>query len=93
MAKAKLESRIERESCDYAIARGWFEVKLEKCSKDGIPDRLLARKPEGVVLIEFKRPGDGELSAAQQRRIKTLREHGVTVYVVDSLEQAKKILL
>lgn len=92
MAKTKREIQIERDSCDYGEARGWFEVKLEKCSKDGMPDRLLSRRPEGVILIEFKRPDDGELSDAQIRRHKELRDHGVTVYVVDSLEQAKKIL-
>lgn len=93
MAKTTIrESRLERDFCDYAVARGWFEVKLEKCSKDGMPDRFLARKPEGVVLIEAKRPGDGEVSEAQKRRHKELREHGVTVHVIDDLETAKTIL-
>lgn len=92
MAKLKREITIERSCSDYAEARGWFEVKLEKCSKDGMPDRFYARKPEGVILVEYKRPDDGELSDSQIRRHKELRDHGVTVYVVDSLKQAKKIL-
>lgn len=92
MTKPKLESKLERESMDYAAARGWFEVKLMQCSKDGMPDRFLARKPEGVILIEMKREDGGELSPAQIRRHKELRDHGVTVYTVDSLADAKKIL-
>lgn len=92
MIKPKLESALERDAMDYAVARGWFEVKLERCSKDGMPDRFLARKPEGVILIEMKRENGGELSPAQIRRHKELRDHGVTVYTVDNLADAKKIL-
>lgn len=90
--RTKLEAPLERDCMDYAVARGWFEVKLEKCSKDGMPDRFLARKPEGVILIEMKREHGGELSPAQLRRHKELRDHGVTVYTVDNLAQAKAIL-
>lgn len=91
-AKDRLESELERQSMDYAVARGWFEVKLMVCSKDGMPDRFLARKPEGVILIEMKREVGGELSEAQVRRHKELRDHGVTVHVVDNMEQAKRVL-
>ena len=91
-AKDRLESELERQAMDYAVARGWFEVKLETCSKDGMPDRFLARKPEGVILIEMKREVGGELSGAQVRRHKELRNHGVTGSVIDSLEEAKSVL-
>lgn len=92
MSKGKLEAPLERDCMDYAIARGWFEVKLERCSKDGMPDRLLARAPEGVVLVEMKREIGGELSSAQLRRHKELREHGITIHVIDSLADAKRLL-
>jgi len=84
------ESDIETEGSKYAVRRGWFVVKLMACSIDSMPDRLHHRK--GVTMyIEYKKPGE-PARAKQILRHKQLRAHGITVHVVDSLEQAHDIL-
>jgi len=83
-----LESDLERAAMQYAEKRGWFEFKIEKASKGGLPDRFLSRFDRGVILVEFKRDGE-EPSAQQLKRHKELRDHGVTVKVFDNLTAFK----
>jgi len=85
------EIEIERPACEFAESRGWFQFKIEKASKNGIPDRFFARNGL-IILIEFKRPGE-EPNAQQQKRHRELRKQGVPVFVVDNLDEAKRILL
>lgn len=90
MIKRKLESGIQSDARDYAILRGWWCIKVETPSMNGVPDFLYLRR--GVYIwIEWKTP-DGALSAIQVKRIKEMREHGATVHVCDNLEDAKRIL-
>lgn len=91
MTRSKLESDNTSAAHDYAKLRGWWTIKVDTPTCNGVPDRLYLRR--GVyVWIEWKRPGGGELSAIQVRRIKEMREHGATVYVLDNLDEAKAIL-
>lgn len=84
------ESDIESAGTKFAERRGWFVVKLEKCSIDSMPDRLHHRK--GITLyIEYKRPGEGP-TVKQALRHKQLRAQGIPVHVVDNLEDAYVIL-
>lgn len=85
------EVEIERPACSFAESKGWFQFKIEKASKNGIPDRFFARNSL-IILIEFKRPGE-EPNAQQQKRHRELRKQGVPVFVVDNLDEAKRILL
>lgn len=88
--KSKRESAIQKEGREYAEIRGWWCIKVETPSMNGVPDFLYLRS--GVyVWIEWKKPG-GVLSAIQEVRIKEMRAHGATVYVVDNLIDAKAIL-
>lgn len=88
--RTKLESEIVAEAHEYAILRGWWTIKVDTPTCDGVPDRLYLRR--GVyVWIEWKKPG-GPLSAKQKKRIREMREHGATVYVFDNLEDAKAVL-
>lgn len=80
------EIEIERPASDYAESRGWFEVKIEKTSKRGFPDRFYARDGR-VILVEYKRP-DEEPSPQQKRRHRELRAVGVEVHVIDNLDTA-----
>lgn len=90
MIKPKSESAIERKCMLLAKSLGWFEVKLEKCNKNGMPDRMLIRN--GVVLfVEFKND-NGVLSEIQKFRIEELRGHKMKVYVIRS-EIAFKVML
>lgn len=84
------EIEIERPACEFAERRGWFEFKIEKASKNGIPDRFLARRGR-VILVEFKAPLE-EPSKQQLKRHRELRAHGVEVFVIDNLPEAYEVL-
>lgn len=84
------ESAIEREAMRFAESRGWFQVKLMRCSINGMPDRLLVRNSR-VIFIEFKRSRKGP-RIQQKRRHNDLRSHGAETYVIDNLEAAKELL-
>lgn len=88
---AALESDIEQEAMRYAVRRGWYEIKIEKASRNGFPDRFLASRGR-VILIEFKRSAKEELSRLQAKERRALEAHGVEVHRVDTLEQAYELL-
>lgn len=88
----KSESDIEQAHRQDAEASGWFVSKIMRASPNGFPDRFYA-KGGRVVLMEWKRPdGNGSLSAQQRLRIKQLKEAGVEVHVVDSVDDANRVL-
>lgn len=83
------ESRIEKTSRLLAEKRGWFQVKIERASINGFPDRLFIKN--GVTIyVEFKNDA-GVLRPEQERVIETMRQHGAKVYVVSTLEEADVI--
>lgn len=84
------ESEIERDAMDYAELRGWFQDKIMLTSKRSFPDRYLVRNGR-TILIEFKAP-DEPPRPKQAKRHRELREHGAEVFVVDNLDDAKRIL-
>lgn len=86
-----LEKEVERPAHDYAKSRGWFAEKIMRTGRKGFPDHFFARNGL-IILIEFKRPGE-EPTAQQQKRHRELRKQGVPVFVVDNLDEAKRILL
>lgn len=87
-----LESDLEEKAMAYAVRRGWYEIKIEKASRKGFPDRFLARKGR-VILIEFKKPGEVESTSRNQKKEhRDLAAHGVEVFTVDSMEQARELL-
>ncbi len=86
-----LESDIQKDAYHYAISRGWFAEKIMKARRKGFPDYIYLRKGR-VIFIEFKRSPTEEPNIQQLKRHKEMREHGATVYVVGSLDEAKKIL-
>lgn len=88
-AKVERESRIEKTSRLIAEKNGWFQVKIERTSINGFPDRLFIRNGQ-TVYVEFKNSA-GRLSLEQQRVIDTMREHGAVVYVISSVEEANVI--
>ena len=100
MNRGQLESDIERRHRRLAMSYGWFVEKMQAVRR-GFPDRFYASvHPKyrcqlcnrgRVVLIEWKRPG--KPPKPQQRvRHEQLRAAGVEVHVIDSLEQANRIL-
>jgi hypothetical protein len=88
--KQEVESDIVADAHTYAQVRGWWTIKIETPTMNGVPDRLYFRN--GVYLwIEWKKPG-GPLSAIQEVRIADMRKRGMTVHVFDNLADAKKVL-
>ena len=83
------ESAIERKCKLLAQQKGWFQVKIEKTSVRGFPDRLFIRAGK-TVYVEFKNEV-GRLSDEQVRVIAQMREHGADVYVISSMEEANAI--
>lgn len=83
------ESHVEKVSKLIAVKYGWFQVKLEKTSIRGFPDRLFIRNGE-TIYVEFKNE-KGRLSEDQKRVINSIREYGAKVYVISSREQANAI--
>lgn len=88
--KSELESGIQAKGREYAVLRGWWCIKVETHSMNGVPDFLYLRR--GVYIwIEWKKPGE-DLRPIQVIRIREMREHGAVVHVCDNLEDAKRIL-
>lgn len=88
-----IESDNTSAAREYARLRGWWTIKIETDSCNGVPDRLYLRR--GIyVWVEWKRPGRGDdgLSAIQVKRIKEMKEHGATVYVLDDMDEFKRIM-
>lgn len=86
----RLESDIVAEAHEYAILRGWFTFKVESPTMTGLPDRFYARR--GIIIFIEWKTKDGVLSERQKIVHRDMREHGITVYVFDNLEDAKKVL-
>lgn len=85
-----LEKDIERPACAYAESRGWFEAKIAKSNKNGMPDRIFHRR--GVTMyVEFKREGE-KATRQQLRRHEQIRAQGIPVFVIDNLEDAYEVL-
>lgn len=93
MTRSKLESDNTSAAHDYAKLRGWWTIKVETPTCNGVPDRLYLRRGR-VVWVEWKRPGRGEngLSAIQVVRIKEMRDHGAEVYVLDDMDEFKRLM-
>lgn len=90
MAIKVYEKEIEREACKFAKRHGWWVAKFVSPGLRGVPDRIYIRDGN-VIFVEYKRPG--EVPDEQQKlRHKELREHGVSVFVVDNLKDAYDIL-
>jgi hypothetical protein len=87
--KPVLEKEVERDGSDYALSRGWLEYKITSPSVRGFPDRFYARRGR-IVLAEWKR-GDEQPTDQQLKRHKELRDAGVEVVVLRSVDQAQRL--
>ncbi len=85
------EARLQAQCIRMARKAGCLAYKVVAVGYVGFPDTLIVFRDRGIVLVEFKQPG-GRLRPQQRRRIKQLKEYGVTVYVCDAFEEFKRIL-
>lgn len=84
------ETEVEQKHRKLAMAAGWFVEKVKGVRK-GFPDRFYA-KAGRIVLLEWKKENNGRTAVIQALRHKQLREAGVEVYVVKTLDEANEIL-
>ena len=78
------ESEIERRVCFYAKKKGFLNLKFTSPGTRGVPDRIFFYQGSSFF-IEFKQE-KGKLSKAQETMLKKLKDHGISVFVVYSVE-------
>lgn len=86
-----LEKDIESAVCRYAKKKGMLHDKFSSPGKRSVPDQLFTNKNGFMFFIEFKAPGKKatpkQVSDHNKRRAK-----GVSVYVVDNIDEGKSII-
>ena len=82
-----LELEIEHKADKFAKEQGFLVRKAKWIGRRGAPDKLYSRADTGPFFVEFKRPGE-TLDLHQEREIARLRDSGVTVHVIDNLNDA-----
>ena len=83
-----LERDIEAAVCQYAREAGMLVYKFTSPNRAAVPDRLFITPKGTSWFIEFKRAGQ-KPTPQQQREHERLRGHGVTVFVVDTVEKGR----
>jgi len=86
-----LEREIERQVCEYATKCGFLTYKFSSPSRIGVPDRMFLGPYQRAFWIEFKREG-GQPTPAQTRECLKIRKCGFEVYLVDTVEDGKKVI-
>jgi hypothetical protein len=83
-----LEKQIEAKVCDYAKSKGVLAYKFTSPARAAVPDRLFIAPDGRVWFCEFKRAG-AKPTGAQEREHHILREHKVSVFVIDNVDEGK----
>lgn len=81
------ERKIESESCKIALEYGYHGHKLTGRND---PDRVFLHPKTPPIFVEFKAHGE-EARPAQKEMHKRLRDLGFSVYVIDSIADARKL--
>jgi len=79
-----LEKQIEAKVCEYARERGLLVYKFTSPARAAVPDRLFILPSGKIFLVEFKREGQ-KPTPAQEREHHRLRQHKVSVLVIDNV--------
>jgi hypothetical protein len=85
-----LEKQIEKAVCDYARAKGAMALKFNSMARAAVPDRLFIYRGK-MWFCEFKRTGQVP-TPPQEREHARLREHDVKVYVIDNVEDGRRMV-
>jgi len=80
-----LESHLQRAIIQKLTAEGWLVIKLIKTNTNGIPD-LLCHRQGRTAYIEVKRPGY-KPTPLQAYRHRQLQEQGISVFIIDNINQ------
>lgn len=84
------ESEIERQVSYYAKSKGWLVYKFVSPSQRGVPDRIFIGGGE-IFFIEFKAPGK-KPTKLQDKIFSKIRGELFEVYIIDDVEQGKKLI-
>ena len=85
------EKAIEAALVDEVKRRGGMCPKFTSPGMDGMPDRLVLLPHGRFCFVEVKAPGE-KPRPLQAYRHRQLRRLGISVYVLDGLEQIEGIL-
>jgi hypothetical protein len=86
-----LEKDIEAKVCDYAKTKNVLVYKFTSPNRMAVPDRMLIRPDGHIWFVEFKREG-AKPTPAQEREHHRLRQHKVSVFVIDNVEEGKLMI-
>jgi hypothetical protein len=86
-----LEKQIESKVCDYAKERGLLVYKFTSPARAAVPDRLFILPSGKAFFVEFKREGE-KATPAQEREHHRLRQHKVSVWVIDNVVDGKAMV-
>jgi len=88
---AVLEKDIEAKVCAFAKSHGMLVYKFTSPQRRSVPDRLFITRIGVVFFIEFKKKGK-KPTEGQAREIARLRATGVQVFIVDEVDEGKRIV-
>lgn len=86
-----LEKNIEAKVCGYARERGLLAYKFTSPAHSAVPDRLFILPLGRMFFCEFKRKGQRP-TPAQEREHLRLRQHKVSVYVIDNVDDGLRMV-
>lgn len=81
-----LEKQIEKAVCDYAKSKKILAYKFSSPGHAAVPDRMFVMPGGKMFMIEFKAEGK-KPTAPQIREHIRLMQQGISVYVVDNVEE------
>ena len=85
-----LEKEIEAKVIKYAKSQNVLSFKMNSVTSKGLPDRMFISK-ESIFFIEFKRLG-AKPTKLQSYMISQLKDYNCKVYVIDDIEEGKRII-
>lgn len=86
-----LEKEIEAKVCDYAKTKNVLVYKFTSPNRMAVPDRMFVRPDGHVWFCEFKREGQ-KPTPAQDREHHRLRQHKVSVFVIDNVDEGIRMV-
>lgn len=86
-----LEKNIEAKVCGYARERGLLAYKFTSPAHAAVPDRLFVLPSGKMFFCEFKREKQ-KPTPAQEREHLRLRQHKVSVFVIDNVDDGLRMV-
>ncbi len=88
--KTELESDLQSDILDFMHIRGWFAQKVEFRGRTGGMD-VVGIRAGRTVWVEVKRQNE-ELRLKQEKVAREMRAKGAEVYMIDNMQDARRIL-